>query len=427
MTCCARCAAQGSCGCGGKKEKPKRLSPADEKLLLEAVEKTSALVESSNADPTTALAKVGRQLRLTPDFLKLVGYAYNAGATTEHRLANSHILDKMATIPLADVDAAIRLVYQPDWPEKEASDKQHKPSDYWVPWDLIKGEPYVDLDRVQAESHLRKAAQHYRSTLPKKKQAAPILREDPYKTAELCKRQEALWQNICAVSDQLSRSIAAGDCTVDEYKQAMSLYYGKPGELAAEVVVKAACLPEFWLKHFKRARWGASRLGLSHPLIKNSAEMIQLAKSVVRGKAPKQEQPKQHTKRSNLLNFLTAGLLGKQWAAVTAMENKNPLQSKVQDMKTTLDYPGLKMQRREIRNRSVLYNLMANDEVISQYDPEEVIAAYNEIAQLMPRAAGQPAMIRALLRKRLSQGAAEPFEAAQATQVEKHLWKRTAI
>lgn len=420
MACCSKC--QSRCSCSSRK--PKRLSAEDEKLLLEAVEKSSALVESGTvSDPTEALAKVARELRLTPDFVKLVGYAYNAGATAEQRLRHRDILDKMATIPLANVDKAIRLLYDPDWPAKQAAPRAN-PADYWIPWDLVKGSAYVDRDRVKAESQLRKAAQHYRQTLRKPACASAPPREDPYKTARWCKGQEDLWRSICSVSSELSKSIAAGDCTVEQYKEAMGRYYGEAGRLAAETVVRAASLPDFWLKHFKRARWDVSRLGLSHPLIKGSAEIIDLASKVVRGRGC--VQPKNgHRKRSNVLNLATAGVLAGQWGQMRrGGQVKLPLDTEL--IRDKVDSPKVRMNERRIRNQALLYNMMANDEVISQYQPEEVVAAYNEIAQLFPRASSQPAMMRALLRKRLSQGAAEPFESAQAAKVESHLWKRTA-
>ena len=47
--------------------------------------------------------------------------------------------------------------------------------------------------------------------------------------------------------------------------------------------------------------------------------------------------------------------------------------------------------------------------------------AYNDIAQLSPRSATQPALIGPYLRKRLTQGAVEPFEAAEMVNVEKSL------
>jgi hypothetical protein len=71
----------------------------------------------------------------------------------------------------------------------------------------------------------------------------------------------------------------------------------------------------------------------------------------------------------------------------------------------------------------MIQDFMLNDEVISGYDPDEVISAYNEISELSPRSSVQPAIIRPLLRKHLTQGAIEPFEAAEMADIETKLMK----
>jgi len=65
-------------------------------------------------------------------------------------------------------------------------------------------------------------------------------------------------------------------------------------------------------------------------------------------------------------------------------------------------------------------DFMSNDPVISTYDPDEVTGAYNQIVQMAPRSAQQPAVMRGLLRKMLQQqDAMEPFEAEQVAKIEK--------
>jgi hypothetical protein len=78
------------------------------------------------------------------------------------------------------------------------------------------------------------------------------------------------------------------------------------------------------------------------------------------------------------------------------------------------------MQR--IRMQAMLTEFMADDPVISTYDPDQVIEAFNQVAQMTPRAAIQPAIMRGQLRKMLQQqDAMEPFEAGQLIDVERGL------
>jgi len=75
-----------------------------------------------------------------------------------------------------------------------------------------------------------------------------------------------------------------------------------------------------------------------------------------------------------------------------------------------------------IKTQAMLSEFMSVDPVISSYDPEEVASAYNQVTQLAPRVAQQPAVMRGLLRKMLQQSdSLEPFEAEQLAKIEQTL------
>jgi len=71
----------------------------------------------------------------------------------------------------------------------------------------------------------------------------------------------------------------------------------------------------------------------------------------------------------------------------------------------------------------MLHDLLANDEVVSGYDPFEVTNAYNNLSQIAPRTAQHPLAVQAMLRKQLSQGSLDPFEVEQAIKMEGQLSK----
>jgi len=74
----------------------------------------------------------------------------------------------------------------------------------------------------------------------------------------------------------------------------------------------------------------------------------------------------------------------------------------------------------KIKTQAMMSDFMSNDPVISTYDPDGVSDAYNQIVQMAPRAAAQPAVMRGLIRKMLQQqDALEPFEADQVMKIEK--------
>jgi hypothetical protein len=78
-----------------------------------------------------------------------------------------------------------------------------------------------------------------------------------------------------------------------------------------------------------------------------------------------------------------------------------------------------------IRARAMLNDFTSNDPVISTYGESEIADAFNQVAQLVPRASQEPAVMRGMLRKMLQQqDAMEPFEAEQLTSIETGLQRR---
>lgn len=84
--------------------------------------------------------------------------------------------------------------------------------------------------------------------------------------------------------------------------------------------------------------------------------------------------------------------------------------------------PEEEAELRKIKIQAMLAEFMSSDPVISTYDPEEVTEAYNQVAQLAPKAAAQPVVMRGLLRRFLQQqDALEPHEVEQITSIENSL------
>ena len=98
-----------------------------------------------------------------------------------------------------------------------------------------------------------------------------------------------------------------------------------------------------------------------------------------------------------------------------------------QETLTELLDPEHEAELTKIRTQAMLSEFMSVDPVISTYDPDEVTGAYNQVVQMAPRAAQQPAIMRGLLRRFLQQqDALEPHEAGQIVDVETALKKLEA-
>jgi hypothetical protein len=81
--------------------------------------------------------------------------------------------------------------------------------------------------------------------------------------------------------------------------------------------------------------------------------------------------------------------------------------------------PDHSLTLKNIRARATLHDMMLNDEVISSYDPHEVSTAFNEIADIAPNVVASPAVLTAMLRKRLEAGQLADFDVKQLIEMDK--------
>ncbi len=84
--------------------------------------------------------------------------------------------------------------------------------------------------------------------------------------------------------------------------------------------------------------------------------------------------------------------------------------------------PEHEAEMRSIKTKAMLHEFMSSDPIISSYDTEKITNAFNQVSQLAPNAAQQPAVMRGVMRKILQQeGVLEPFETDQLTKLERQL------
>lgn len=74
---------------------------------------------------------------------------------------------------------------------------------------------------------------------------------------------------------------------------------------------------------------------------------------------------------------------------------------------------------KNIKAQATLHDLLLNDDVVSGHDPKEVAVAFNEIANAAPGVVDSPAVLQALLRKRLESGQLADFDVKQLLEMDK--------
>lgn len=448
------------------------LSKEAEEQILGYISKVVEAVDDEGLSPTDAIVKVARDGNMSPNAIRLVARAYNTGRQESQRKTASSILDKFASFPLADGEAALQQIYPSHVdPPSVARTKAAVSDEYSRP---------PESPQTAASRHSIKVAH---APMPAMVETPP----EPYqesseqrmrraynahlKVSQAC--EEVRYQGSVA-RDNLLLAIGrlgdyfkqAGEVSFEQAEWVAKNYLGKQGEtLMAAVHVRNNPMPRQVVDTYsdeakqaasfldglrtKRAaastqppqsiNWDAAPYVLMHAAIK-AAEAVkesQLAYTAARKQLEKSAEtlrpfdparatippptsiiPMDEPKEVQGSLGMATGI-GLKSVLDQALSPK-PKSELIEQQWMELEDPQHENELRKIQAQAMLQDFMANDEVISGYDPEEILRHYNELSSMTPRAATQPGVMRPLLRRRL-QGAMEPFEAEQATNIEKGL------
>lgn len=381
--------------------------------------------------PTDAVIKVAEEEKLSRNFVDMVCMGYNTGATNHQRESESNVLSKYADFPLAEAEKVAEVLWSAEVKtpaeikaasvvsDQYSSAPVRKPS---LPMATEKvahvSEPKpLELPAIEKEAHAVNRVRDMRQELLRKRAEASNAKDklivalgelgDHFKQA---RHEFPLWDyavlakfgsagdTICSyIADRnghkrhntLPKQASAIDWTTGPYRQAVVCV-----ELAKQASVAA--------RDYAASEEEATKEAgvLLDPFLSSEPNSILL-----------KEDTQKQAGIGSLLGFQAMRSLAKQ-------DQPTPEQQAAR-MADDLSDPDHDTALRQIQAQTMLQDMLQNDEVISGYDPEEVTTSYNEMAQLSPQSAIQPALVRPWLRKRLTQGAIEPFEAAEMANVEK--------
>jgi hypothetical protein len=417
-----------------------RLSSRDEELLLTGVKKAVALVDNNGCSPNDALYKVAQDLGYTPGFLKAACNAFNTGRQLAQWESNSSVLDKLADFPLADY-ATIHDRIWGSSKEKIAS------SNAVVKFRSYSTEQASSLLNLELGKQEKTASVSTAATVGVKR----AFDNKDYRTrlAEEAQRQKSAAENLLNYNLHLLTSYfqksAYDRLPLAQVEHAANVYYGKPG--AELLTYVAASFPNEKRAVDHQPTWSGFQASVNRneapycfiaACIKQAAALteaqdkltraITLARQAEKEAAALYPKLKEHTSQKNAsLSALLGGVAGgfgmgaaKNLGESVAEGGQSAIESEIRN----LDSPDHLNELRKIRAQTALTQMMSDSEnPISEYDPNQVLSAYNELVQLSPRIADQPAAIGPLLRKRLM-GNIEPFELAETLKLEEGL-KRT--
>ena len=422
---------------------PQPLSKKAERTILESIQEVVGHV-GEDMSPTDAVTKVAQDRQLTRDYVNLVCTGYNTGATNFQRENESGVLNKLADFPLADATK----VAQELWPAKVETPVEKSAS-------TVVSDDYSAAPRpvFRPSATLEKAAQ-----VDAQFEKAPPLPRARDRVDDAFEKRSALRAN----TEQLRKNASDAQSTMLSELSWFSQFvkYASPIERqqlayalrevhgpAGEALMKYAAirnrieLPEGdpeafridWTKHsYAKARDclaatnQVSEAKTAYLVGKDANDTLITETMSPFAQTPMTPGVKLAASTGGIMSGVVLKSLLDQYALPSAVERRTQESAESTDaassaMSDEMADPDHENAIRRIRAQTMLSDLMSNDEVISGYDPNEVLDAYNEVSQLSPMSATQPALVRPWLRKRLSQGAVEPFEAAEMANVEKTL------
>ena len=444
---------------------PRTLSKEAEDRIIAAVKQAVALVDDRGLLPDAAIEKVAREQKWGADMIRFASHAYNTGKQTAQREGSRTALEKFADFPLADPAKVIATIYPAT--VKSAADQELAvgvSTEYALPPTFVaRHAERQQLTALRASAALEKAAA---APCPKCAKAPCACKQPTYtsvanqnerlkKTAEEARHQAAVaYDRLLGGLDKLAtyfRQYPIDRVPFAAAETAATTYYGGAGAKLMDWVYQRNQLKEARAAGTKfaaalRVAPGLAPYSLIHSCI-DLGRNVEAARSAEKrardeldGHTREQLGPfvsapvPQTAETSWSLSGLGADLekdAGGPMSMVVpaavgvstkelldkAMTGGQDKDERVNKAWEDMEDPAHDAQLRQIRTQTMLADLM-NDEVIGGHDPETVLAKYNEIAQLAPRAAQQPIAMRTLLRRHLA-GNAEPHEIQQVTDLEK--------
>jgi hypothetical protein len=425
----------------------KTLSKDSESLILDAIQDVCEHV-GEGARPTEAVVKTASDRDLPPNFVRLVCQGYNTGATNYQREKGASVLEKLAEFPLADADQAIAELY----PKKPRTDAEKVAesiisSEYSSPpRPLEKVAKYVATPSAPAKEIKPEPKMAMKTAFNKALDAKRSHNDQRHKYAEA---QDSLLSSLGGLGEYFQKSSYDRSWAFADVDTVASRVYGDAGREVMSYIHSRNNSKEKRSTDYaflsKPVDWGQAPFTLLDSCIKAAHEVSKLRKEykvsyedtrtkVAELTAPFVESPNRKNfsvlgnprqeKSSGIMQSIVGSSIAKNMATKHAPPSASMEEEKVHRELTDPDHLN---DLRAIKAKAQLYDYLRNDEIISGYDPEEVLEAYNEIAGMNPRSATQPAIMRPLLRKRLTAGAIEPYEAKEMADIEKTLAQTEAV
>lgn len=406
------------------------LTKSDEQKLFDGVKKASTLVDKESMSPNDALHKVAVELKYSPGFLKKACHAFNTGRQLAQWEANENALDKLASFPLADYD----VVHDRIWGQTQ--EKAASVNYGFIPlpsYDALATNDLLSLPVLEKSAEVKTEVAYSSTRSYDHYKYAELLESNARteKTAAELKFNSA----INALINYFQKS-AYDRLPFAQVEYAVGVEYGNAGKALMNT------LAEVFPKEKRASAYRVTDNIFSQSIDINSAPYTLVEQAIksasalnnaISGLAEAQEKTAKHRDSLDALylsinpeikqEVFTDNLLDKSANFLLNIPDLFSVDKPklIEKQIKNLDDPSHMNELRKIRAQTTLNSLMTDPEnPLSDYDPEDVLSAYNELVQLSPRIADQPAVLNPLLNKRLA-GRMEPFEVGETLKLESGL------
>ncbi len=409
---------------------------------------------NGGASPTDAVVKVATALQLPPGHVPLMVNAYNIGRSEAQRKGSADLFEKASEFELADASqvldrmfpAAVKsagvlaeeAVVSPEYARPPEFLKERTRlmklarADKSINWEMVPVKP-APLPRDPATA-VKKA---HSQLVDGKRALEEARRAAQYQFDKVGGLVEKLATALKSPDAHRFQDVAANaKFRFGKVAEALFAHLEGRHKVLAKQASQAAVRPHV-------VQWGASPY-------KEVVEIVEASEAFERAKAHYEKVAAAHDAAAaeTARPFLPAapehgsvlgpssdekraflgGLFGSAAGATIGKSVGDklikPTEALQGTMQKKLTDPQHEATLRNIQTEAMLTDLMANDDVISGYPSQDVVSHFNEISQLSPRATNQAGLMRALLRKRLQQGALDPYEIDMLLKIENSLKTR---
>jgi hypothetical protein len=410
-----------------------KFSQRNEQDLLSQVREVQAHI-SDGLSPTDAVVKTAEHRRTHPDMLPLLVQSTNLGrqAYQQEKAAGQGVLGLLGEYPLANLDDVRSRLYPPAAPS--AILKSAAVSDVYSEPPREPVAPRVKRASAIAPAEPRPIGDAH--TRARWREGVKMSMERTVRDADVAV-EDARYKFSAALSSLVGYFQRNPDASVADARYGSLSLFGKRAEAIFDVIPDRSRQPVATTKQALAVAATDQPFSLVAEVLRTAdahADAIKTAAELKQGRAERLERLQPFTNGapasstpvpasgSPLLkagSWLNPLLTGASAGLASNLRSRIDPAAQAAGIESQLDDPEHLDELRGIQTRAMLADLMNNDPVLKGYDPEEFTNAFNELVQLSPSAADQPALMRPLLRKRLTAGATEPFDAQQIADIEK--------